>query len=113
MELDQRIALLEKSVGRLEKLVDGNGDSLMTKFERSMDRMSNKFAAIEAKLESLSLSQASITSQLNNDCRRLDELEEEIKKSHSSKDSFNTQLIVLLGVTLLNLILGSIKVFGG
>lgn len=117
MELDQRVSFLEKTVSRLEKLVDGNGDSLVTKFERALnshtEQANMKFSIIDSKLENLSVAQTAMKTQLENDCRRIKELEDELDKADQSKDSLNTQLIILLAVTLLNLILGGIKVFGG
>ena len=117
MELENRLTVLEKTVARLEKLVDGNGDSLWSKFDRKYEthltESDRRFRMIEERLGDIN----SKVQVLNHDCldlqRNQEELEKLIRERENANNAFRTQLLILLSTTILNLILGAVRIFGG
>lgn len=116
-QLGQKVEFLERVINRLEKMIDGNGDSIVTKFEKLLDRhvttATAQFDRIDSEIDNLKSNVTSLQVTTGDNARRITDLETKFNKSQDVKDSVSTQLIILLAVTLLNLILGGIKLFGG
>ena len=116
-DLERRLLLVESKVDHLSKVVDGNGDSLFTKFNRILDRHTEesdrRLRVLENKVETLNTDVKLISTNLANVYTNFNEFKNDCEKENDERKKLNIQLLVLLATTLLNLILGSIKVFGG
>jgi len=116
-DLERRLLLVESKVDHLSKVVDGNGDSLSTKLSRTLDRHieenDRRLRVLETKVETLNTDVKLVSTNLVNFYTNFNEFKNDCEREDDERKKLNIQLLVLLATTLLNLVLGSIKVFGG